>query len=271
MSYTLKSTAELNNGIQIPRLGLGVYQIPPGKSTIKAVKYALEIGYRHFDTAMIYGNESDVGKALKESDVKREDIFITTKVWNNDQGYESTLKAFESSLKRLDMSYVDLYLIHWPVQDKIIETWKAMIKLLNSEKVKSIGVSNYSIEELKETLDNSEIVPVINQVEFHPYLYQKDLLRFCKSNMIQLEAYSPLTRGKRLNDPRIVRIAKAYDKSPAQILVRWSLQHDLVVIPKSSHEERILENSQVFDFHMNQKDMQILDSLNEDLRTVFLD
>ena len=271
MSFTLKSTAELNNGIQIPRLGLGVYQIPPGKSTIKAVKYALEIGYRHFDTAMIYGNESDVGKALKESDVKREDIFITTKVWNNDQGYESTLKAFESSLRRLDLSYVDLYLIHWPVQEKIIETWKAMTKLLHSEKVKSIGVSNYSIEELKETLDNSEIVPVINQVEFHPYLYQKDLLRFCKSNMIQLEAYSPLTRGKRLNDPRIVRIAKAYNKSPAQILVRWSLQHDLVVIPKSSHEERILENSQVFDFHMNQKDMQILDSLNEDLRTVFLD
>ncbi|MGN6349541.1 MAG: aldo/keto reductase [Candidatus Nitrosocosmicus sp.] len=271
MSFTLKSTKELNNGIQIPRLGLGVYQISPGKSTIKAVRYALEIGYRHFDTAMIYGNESDVGKALKESDVKREDIFITTKVWNSDQGYESTLKAFESSLKRLDISYVDLYLIHWPIQDKIIETGKAMIKLLYSEKVKSIGVSNYSIKELKETLDNSEIVPVINQVEFHPYLYQKDLLRFCKNNMIHLEAYSPLTRGKRLNDPRIVRIANAYDKSPAQILVRWSLQHDLVVIPKSSHEERILENSQVFDFHINQKDMQILDSLNEDLRTVFLD
>ena len=146
-----------------------------------------------------------------------------------------------------------------------------MINLLNNERVKAIGVSNYSIEELKETIGSSDIVPAINQVEFHPYLYQKELLRFCKSNGIQLEAYSPLTRGKRLNDPNIVQIAKAYDKTPAQILVRWSLQHDLVVIPKSSHEERILENSQVFDFQMNQKDMEILDSLNEDFRTVFLD
>ena len=271
MSFTLNSTAKLNNGIQIPRLGLGVYQIPPGNSTVKAVKYALEIGYKHFDTAMIYGNESDVGKALKESNVKREDIFITTKVWNSNQGHDSTLKAFESSLRRLGLSYVDLYLIHWPVQEKIIETWKAMIKLLNSGKVKAIGVSNYSIEELKETINSSDIVPAINQVEYHPFLYQKDLLRFCKNNGIQLEAYSPLTRGQRLNDPNIVRIAKAYDKTPAQILVRWSLQHDLVVIPKSSHGERILENSQVFDFHINQKDMEILDSLNEDLRTVFLD
>ena len=146
-----------------------------------------------------------------------------------------------------------------------------MIKLLNSGKVKAIGVSNYSIEELKETINSSDIVPAINQVEHHPFLYQKDLLRFCKNNGIQIEAYSPLTRGQRLNDPNIVRIAKAYDKTPAQILVRWSLQHDLVVIPKSSHEERILENSQVFDFHINQKDMEILDSLNEDMRTVFLD
>ena len=271
MSFTLNSTAKLNNGIQIPRLGLGVYQIPPGNPTVKAVKYALEIGYKHFDTAMIYGNESDVGKALKESNVKREDIFITTKVWNSDQGHDSTLKAFESSLRRLGLSYVDLYLIHWPVQEKIIETWKAMIKLLNSGKVKAIGVSNYSIEELKETINSSDIVPAINQVEYHPFLYQKDLLRFCKNNGIQLEAYSPLTRGQRLNDPNIVRIAKAYDKTPAQILVRWSLQHDLVVIPKSSHGERILENSQVFDFNINQKEMEILDSLNEDLRTVFLD
>ena len=172
---------------------------------------------------MIYGNESDVGKALKESEVKREDIFITTKVWNSDQGYDSTLKACESSLKRLDLSYVNLYLIHWPVREKIIETWKAMIKLLNNEKAKAIGVSNYSIEELKETIDSSDIVPAINQVEFHPYLYQKEILRFCKSNVIQLEAYSPLTRGKRLSDPKIVQIAKAYDKTPAQILVPMEL------------------------------------------------
>ena len=271
MSFTLNSTAKLNNGIQIPRLGLGVYQVPPGKSTVKAVKYALKIGYKHIDTAMIYGNESDVGKALKDNDVKREDIFITTKVWNSDQGYDSTLKAFESSLKRLGLAYVDLYLIHWPIQEKIIETWKALIKLLRNGKVNAIGVSNYSISELKETIQSSDIVPVINQVEFHPFLYQKELLRFCMSNSILLEAYSPLTRGKRLDDPSIVRISKDYGKTPAQILVRWSLQHDLVVIPKSNHEERILENSQVFDFHINQKDMDILDSLDENLRTVFLD
>jgi diketogulonate reductase-like aldo/keto reductase len=166
---------------------------------------------------------------------------------------------------------VDLYLIHWPVHGKIIETWKAMIKLLNSGKVNVIGVSNYSIKELKETINSSDVVPGINQVEFHPFLYQKDLLQFCKRNLIQLEAYSPLTRGERLDDSGVVRIAKMYDKTPAQILVRWSLQHDLVVIPKSSHEKRILENSQVFDFHINQKEMEVLDSLNMNLHTVSLD
>jgi methylglyoxal/glyoxal reductase len=271
MSFTLDSTAKLNNGIQIPRLGLGVYQIPPGKSTVKAVKYALGVGYKHIDTAMIYGNESDVGKAIKDSEVKRENIFITTKVWNSDQGYDPTLKACESSLKRLGLSYVDLYLIHWPVKGKVVETWKAMIRLLNSGKANAIGVSNYSINELRETINSSDVVPAIDQVEFHPFLYQKDLLRFCKSNLINPEAYSPLTRGNRLSDPNIGRIARAYDKTPAQILVRWSLQHDLIVIPKSNHEERILENSHVFDFQINQKDMEILDSLNEDLHTIFLD
>ncbi|MDQ2685016.1 MAG: aldo/keto reductase, partial [Thermoproteota archaeon] len=190
MSLNLSSSVKLNNGINIPCLGLGVYQIPPGNATLKAVKYALEIGYRHIDTAKIYGNESDVGNALKNSNVKREDIFITTKVWNSDQGYDSTLKAFESSLKRLGLSYVDLYLIHWPVEGKINETWRALIKLLKDGKVNTIGVSNYSINELKETIQNSNIIPTINQVEFHPFLFQKDLLEFCKNNAVQLEAYS---------------------------------------------------------------------------------
>ncbi len=271
MSLTLDSTARLNNGIQIPRFGLGVYQIPPGKATMKAVKYAFKTGYRHIDTAKIYGNEADVGRALKESDLRREEVFITTKVWNSDQGYESTLRACEGSLKRLGLSYVDLYLVHWPVQGRLVETWKAMVKLLNDGKAHAIGVSNYSIDEIKETIQNSDTIPAINQVEFHPFLYQKDLLQFCKNKRIHLEAYSPLTRGKRLNHAELVKVAERYDKTPAQILIRWSLQHDLVVIPKSSHEERILENSQVFDFHIQQKDMDLLDSLNEDLRTVFLD
>lgn len=271
MSLTLDSTIRLNNGIQIPRFGLGVYQIPPGKATLKAVKYAFKIGYRHIDTAKIYGNEADVGRALKESDLRREEVFVTTKVWNSDQGYESTLRACEGSLKRLGLSYVDLYLVHWPVQGRLVETWKAMIKLLNDGKAYAVGVSNYSINEIKETIQTSDTIPAINQVEFHPFLYQKDLLQFCKKNGIQLEAYSPLTRGKRLDHPELVKMAQKYDKTTAQILIRWILQHELVVIPKSSHEERILENSQVFDFHIQQKDMGVLNSLNEDLHTVFMD
>lgn len=271
MSLTLDSTIRLNNGIQIPRFGLGVYQIPPGKATLKVVKYAFKIGYRHIDTAKIYGNEADVGRALKESDLRREEVFVTTKVWNSDQGYESTLRACEGSLKRLGLSYVDLYLVHWPVQGRLVETWKAMIKLLNDGKAYAVGVSNYSINEIKETIQTSDTIPAINQVEFHPFLYQKDLLQFCKKNGIQLEAYSPLTRGKRLDHPELVKMAQKYDKTTAQILIRWILQHELVVIPKSSHEERILENSQVFDFHIQQKDMGVLNSLNEDLRTVFMD
>lgn len=271
MSFTINSTVKLNNGILIPRLGLGVYQIPPGKSTFNAVKYALKVGYKHIDTAKIYGNESDVGEAIQDSDVKRDEIFVTTKVWNSDQGYDSTLKAFEASLRRLGLSYIDLYLVHWPVQKKIVETWKAMTTLLKNGKLYAIGVSNYDINEIKETIQNSDTIPAINQVEFHPFLFQKDLLQFCKSNGIQLEAYSPLTRGKKLNHPRLIRLGEKYHKSPAQILVRWSLQHSLIVIAKSSYEERILENSRVFDFYIDEKDMETLNSLNEDLRTVFLD
>lgn len=271
MSLSIESTAILNNGVKIPRIGLGVYQILPGKSTVRAVKYALEVGYKHIDTAKIYGNEVDVGNALKENDSKREDIFITTKVWNTDQGYDSTLKACDSSLKRLGLTYVDLYLIHWPVAGKIKGTWKAMTKLLEDGKVNSIGVSNYSINELQETIQDSNVVPAVNQVEFHPFNYSRDLLKFCADNKIQVEAYSPLTRGKKLNDDKVLRISKKYNKSPAQILIRWNLQHDLVVIPKSSHEDRILENSNVYDFRISQEDMDILNKLNENLRTVFLD
>ena len=271
MLLTLESNAKLNNGVEIPYFGLGVYQSPPGEITLRAVRYALKIGYRQIDTAELYGNEKDVGRALRESGIKREDVFITTKVWNSHQGYDSTLYACEGSLGRLGLSYVDLYLIHWPVQGLGDETWRAMIKLLHQGKTRAIGVSNYSIRELNELLDKSDIVPAVNQVEFHPFLYQEELLRFCKNNKIQLEAYSPLTRGKRLNHPNILEIAKKYNKTPAQVLIRWSLQHNVVVIPKSIHEARIKENSQVFDFQLEPKDMKLLDSLNENLYTVFLD
>lgn len=274
MILNLESHAKLNNGVEIPRLGLGVYQSPPGKTTERAVSYALKIGYRHVDTAYLYGNESDVGKALHESGVSREEVFITTKVWNSDQGYNTTLQACERSLRRLGLAYVDLYLIHWPVQGRSIETWKAMVQLLQEGKARAIGVSNYTIGDLKEILQNSDdviVVPAVDQLEFHPFLYQRELLQFCKKNSIQLEAYSPLTRGKRLDHQTIVAIAKKYGKTPAQILIRWSLQHDAVVIPKSIHEERIRENSHVFDFQLEPDDMKLLDSLNENLQTVFLD
>jgi methylglyoxal/glyoxal reductase len=271
MLLTLESKAKLNNGVEIPYLGLGVYQSSPGEITLRAVRYALKIGYRHIDTAELYGNEMDVGRALRESGIRRDDVFITTKVWNSHQGYDSTLQACEGSLGRLGLSFVDLYLIHWPVQGFGDETWRAMIKLLHQGKARAIGVSNYSIRDLNELLHKSDIVPAVNQVEFHPFLYQEELLGFCKNNKIQLEAYSPLTRGKRLNHPNILDLAKKYEKTPAQVLIRWSLQHDILVIPKSIHEARIKENSQVFDFQLEPKDMKLLDSLNENLYTVFLD
>ncbi|HYZ49839.1 MAG TPA: aldo/keto reductase [Nitrososphaeraceae archaeon] len=276
MLFTIQSSIRLNNEVEIPRLGLGVYQSPPGRITERAVRYALNIGYRHIDTAYIYGNESDVGKAVLESGISREEVFITTKLWNTDQvGYDYAIKACKQSLQRLGLTYIDLYLIHWPVRginNNSIKIWKAMVHLLQEGKVRAIGVSNFSIDDLKQILNDSDILPAVNQVEFHPFLYQKDLLSFCERNGIQLEAYSPLTRGMRLNHPTIVNTAKKYDnKTPAQILIRWSLQHNLVVIPKSILEQRILENSQVFDFELRAEDMKFLDSLNENLQTVFLD
>ena len=270
MGLTLQSHAILNNKVEIPRLGLGVYQTAIGETTMRAVSYALKIGYRHIDTAWLYGNEADVGRAIRESGIRREEIFITTKVWDSDQGYDSTLTACERSLRRLGLSYIDLYLIHWPVQAKSKDTWKAMIQLLKNGKARSIGVSNYEILDIQEILQNFDTVPSVNQVEFHPFLYQEKLLQFCKNNHIQLEAYSPLTRGEKLNHATVKTIAQKYDKTAAQTLIRWGLQHDLVVIPKSIHEKRIKENSEVFDFQLEEQDMKLLNSLNEDLRTVFL-
>ena len=271
MLLTIDSKVRLNNGIEIPRLGLGVYQTPPGETTKRAVGYALEIGYRHIDTAELYGNEADVGSALHASSIKREDIFITTKVWNSNQGYDSTIRACQGSLRRLGLSYVDLYLIHWPVQGAGGNTWKAMTKLLKEAKVRAIGVSNYSIDDLKDILETSDIVPAVNQVEFHPFFHQKELHQFCNKNKIQLESYSPLTRGKRLNHSNLVRIGKKNGKTPAQVLIRWALQHGLVVIPKSAHPARIQENSEVYDFNLDTQDMDTLDSMNENFQTVFLD
>ena len=270
MRLTLDSRAVLNNGVEIPLLGVGVYQSPPGQTTENAVRNALMIGYRLIDTAQLYGNEEDVGRALRKSGVSRDDVFITTKVWNSDQGYESTLQACNKSLQKLGLSYLDLYLIHWPVPEVSEETWKAMVRLLREQKTRAIGVSNFDIDDLSQLMQSSDVLPAVDQVEFHPFLYQERLLRFCEKNWIQMEAYSPLTRGMRINHPTIVAVANKYRKTPAQVLIRWSLQHGLVVIPKSIQEDRILENSRVFDFQLEPEDMKLFDSLNENLRTVFL-
>ncbi|TMI48878.1 aldo/keto reductase [Candidatus Bathyarchaeota archaeon] len=265
-NLTINSTVRLNNQVQMPILGLGVYQTPPGRVTQNAVKYALTVGYRHIDTARIYGNEADVGEAIRESGVPRKDLFVTTKLWNSDQGYDSTLRACEASLKRIGLDYLDLYLIHFPVSETRGESWKAMETLLEKGKCRSIGVSNFTIGHLEELLGEYEVTPAVNQVEFHPFLYQKELLEYCQTKGIQVEAYSPLARGERFKHPRIISLATKYSKTPAQLMIRWGIQQRLVVIPKSTREERIRENSQVFDFDISDDDMRSLDSLNEGLR-----
>ena len=263
----IDSYFDLNDGNHIPILGFGVYLIPPGAETLSAVTAALNAGYRHLDTASIYKNEADVGIAIKTSKIKREEIFVTTKLWNSDQGYHSALKAFDYSLKELQLDYLDLYLIHWPVYEKRIESWKALNTLKANGRCRSIGVSNFMIPHLQELIDSTGIVPAVNQIEFSPFLYQRDLLRFCQKHNIVVQSYSPLTAGKRLNDPVLWSIAEKYKKTPAQVLIRWNLQHHLVPLPKSKTLSRILENSLVFDFHLESNDMKHLDSLNENLRT----
>ncbi len=260
----LRTRVKLNNSVDIPVLGFGTYQIIPFTAD-KAVLHALEAGYRHIDTAAIYMNESDVGKAIKKSGVPRDEIFVTTKLWNSDHGNVS--KALEKSLKKLSLEYVDLYLMHWPVKTVRNESWKEMEKLLKEGKCRSIGVSNFAIKHIEELLGKCYVKPAVNQVEFSPFLYQKELLGFCEKKGIKLEAYSPLSRGKKLKDARVAEIANAYGKTPAQIMIRWSLQHGLICLPKSKTKERIIENSKVFDFEIKKSDMEKLDSLNENFRT----
>ncbi len=269
MDKTITSKATLNNGVGMPYFGLGVFRAAQGSETQNAILCALEAGYRHIDTAKIYGNEKDVGLAIRRSTVPREEIFVTTKVWNTDHGYEKTIKACHDSLDRLQLDYIDLYLIHWPVEDLRGQTWKALVNLYEQGKCRAIGVSNYTIRHLVELLADSSVVPAVNQVEFSPFLYQKQLLDFCRSKQIQLEAYCSLTRGERLNDKTLTSIAAKYNKTPAQILIRWTLEHDVIVIPKSTQKSRIIENADVFDFRLSENDMASLDALNEDFRVTW--
>ncbi len=250
----------------MPVIGLGVWQAK-GDEAVQAVEWALEAGYRLIDSAKIYGNEREVGRAIRRSGIKREELFVTTKLWNSDQGYESAMRAFDVSLEALGLDYIDLYLIHWPISQFRKESWRALERIASSGRCRAIGVCNYTIEHLEELRKYSTIKPAINQVEFHPFLYQNELLEYCQKNNIQLEAYSPLVHGERLSDVRITEIAKRNNKSNAQVMLRWGIQHGTVVIPKSINSNRIKENIDIFDFELGKEEMQILDSLNEDFRT----
>ncbi|MCY6372062.1 aldo/keto reductase [Clostridium ganghwense] len=255
----------LNNGVKMPWLGFGTFKVEDGNKVVDAVKKALEIGYRHIDTAAIYGNEAGVGQALKESGVKREDIFLVSKVWNSEQGYESTLKAFNDSLAKLETDYLDLYLIHWP-KELTKETWKALEKLYKEGRVKAIGVSNFKVHHLEKLMRDAEIMPMVNQVEFHPQFPQTELIDFCKKNNIQLTAWGPLMQGKIFELPIMKELSQKYNKSIAQIALRWDLQMEVVTIPKSIKSERIKSNSEIFDFEISNEDMQRISELNTGVR-----
>jgi diketogulonate reductase-like aldo/keto reductase len=250
----------------MPQLGLGTYQSRPGKETRRAVIAALEAGYRLIDTAAMYGNEADVGAAIRESGVSREQVFVTSKLWNDDHGYEKALRAFRETLRRLGTSYLDLYLIHWPGGGQLEETWLALERLQAEGRVRAIGVSNYTISHLKEMLGYAQVPPAVNQVEFHPFMYRRGLLQWTRDRDIALEAYRPLVRARKMHEPTLVAVAHDHDKTVAQVLLRWSLQHGAIVIPKSVHVERIRENLDAFDFALSDAEMDRLDGLDEGSR-----
>lgn len=262
----LQGTFELHNGVQMPYFGLGVYLSKDGNEVINAVKDALNHGYRHIDTASIYDNEEGVGQGIRESEVDRKDVFLVSKVWNNDQGYDATLRAFDASLKRLGTDYLDLYLIHWPKGELSKDTWKALERLYKEKRVRSIGVSNFLKHHLEDLLPSVEIVPMVNQMEFHPYLVQQELLDFCNANNIQYEAWSPLMQGHIFDLEVMKEMAHRYNKTIAQIVLRWDLQKGVVTIPKSSKKERIIANADLFDFQISEADMKALNALDRGKR-----
>lgn len=262
----IKGSFTLHNGVQMPYLGLGVYLSEDGAEVVNAVKWALDMGYRHIDTASIYQNEKGVGLGIKQSSVPREDVFLVSKVWNSDQGYESTLQAFEDSLNRLGTEYLDLYLIHWPVKGKFTETWKALEFLYNTKRVRAIGVSNFMQHHLEALLPKADVIPMVNQMEFHPYLVQQDLLDYCNSKKIQYEAWSPMMQGKIFDIELFKDLADKYNKTIAQIVLRWDLQKGVITIPKSSKKERIRANADIFDFELSEEDIRFLDGLNQGRR-----
>ena len=266
MALTIESRINLNDGVSMPLFGIGVWRMEPGRETREAVTLALELGYIHIDTASMYKNEEDVGAAVQESSLPRENLFITSKVHTSEVGYDATLEAFERSLQKLKLSYIDLYLIHKPVEGFRQNTWKALEKLKNDGICRSIGVSNFSPRHLDEILEICEFIPAVNQIEMNPFLAQKTISDYCRSKNIHITGFCPLARTEKSKDPAIVDVANECGKTWAQVMIRWSLQKQITTIPKSVNPQRIRENSDVFDFELNEKQMQRLDDLDQGFR-----
>lgn len=270
MIQSLTDKVVFNNGIEIPGLGLGVFQIP-NEETAEVVKTGIINGYRLIDTAQIYGNEKGTGEGIKEglkiTGLNREDLFVTSKVWNAHISKEEALNSFEESLKKLQLAYLDLFLIHWPGKDSFKESWLALEELYEAGKIRAIGVSNFEIHHLEELLSYAKVIPVLNQIELHPKLSQKEIRDFCKQHDIKIQAWSPLMQGQLLDHPVIKEIAKKHKKSTAQIILRWDIEQEILLVVKSVHENRMLSNSDVFDFKLDNEDMERLNSLNQSLRS----
>lgn len=266
-SHTMKTEfVTLNNGVNMPLLGLGVYAPNHNNDVQQAVEWALEAGCRLIDTASIYGNEAEVAAAIQASGLPTTDVFITTKVWNADQGYDSTLRAFDVSAGKLNRAVIDLYLIHWPVKQYRHDTWRALERLYTEGRVRAIGVSNHYPKHLDELLSQATITPAVNQIELSPYCYRPDVLDYCRRKGIQVEGYAPLVRGKKHGDPRLTAIAQRYQKSTFQVLIRWSIQQGAVTIPKSVHQERIQANFDVFDFELTADELATLNMCYDNTR-----
>jgi diketogulonate reductase-like aldo/keto reductase len=266
LPLNINSCITLNDGNSMPLFGLGVWAAQSGKETYDAVLSALKSGYRHIDTAEMYANEKDVGNAVNDFGINRAEIFVTTKLWDSGLGYDHALKAFDDSLKKMNLEYVDLYLIHWPEKGSQLDIWRALERIQKEGRSRSIGVSNFAPRHLKELLVEGSEHPVVNQIELSPYLQQKTIYSFCREENVHLTGYCPLARGERFADPKLCQLAKETNKSAAQVMIRWALQRGHTVIPKSVRPERIKENANVFDFNLNQEQMKVLDGLEQGLR-----
>ncbi|MEN0060953.1 MAG: aldo/keto reductase [Myxococcota bacterium] len=264
MTMSLQSTLTIAPNVEMPIVGLGVFRAGPGDGTVGAVLHALRTGYRHIDTASIYRNEEEVGAALRTSEVARDEIFVTTKLWNDDHGYDEARHAFDRSLETLGVAQVDLYLIHWPVPEKRKDSWRALEAIFADGQARAIGVSNYTQRHLTELLDQAKVPPAVNQVECHPFLPQTGLRAFCAAQGITVQAYSPLTKGKRLDDPTLQSVATKHGRTAAQVLLRWGIEQNLVILPKSSNPQRIDDNAAIFDFALDESDHEALGGLADD-------